>query len=168
MDLNTATFEEMPSLAGIGHGRTQAIFDGRAILSRLLNLLDSLEMEIAADVVKALVDDLEIKTIPRHEEKDEGIDVQKIVIAALASLLRISNDVNGMSVAIDNVNMRQAHFEFVLKAGGRIAGPKVVWRIEQKKRWLWLQTKYRMRGAEQAYLAIVRDVSREANWSIQI
>ena len=30
-----------------------------------------------------------------------------------------------MSVAIDNVNMRQAHFESVLKAGGRIAGQKV-------------------------------------------
>ena len=30
-----------------------------------------------------------------------------------------------MSVAIDNVNMRQAHFETVLKAGGRIAGPKL-------------------------------------------
>ena len=28
MDLNTATFEEMQSLAGIGHGRSQAILDG--------------------------------------------------------------------------------------------------------------------------------------------
>ena len=28
-------------------------------------------------------------------------------------------------MAIDNVNMRQAHFESVLNAGGRIAGPKV-------------------------------------------
>ena len=63
--------------------------------------------------------------MPRHEEKDEGIDVQQIVIDALASLQRISSDVNGLSVAIDNVNMRQAHFESVLKAGGRIAGPKV-------------------------------------------
>ena len=63
MDLNTATFEEMQSLAGSGHGRAHAIFDGRAV--------------------------------------------------------------NGLSVAIDNVNMRQAHFESVLKAGGRIAGPKV-------------------------------------------
>ena len=48
-----------------------------------------------------------------------------MVIAALASLQRISSDVNGLSVAIDNVNMRQAHFESVLKAGGRITGPKV-------------------------------------------
>ena len=72
-----------------------------------------------------LVDDLEIKAIPRHEEKDEGNDVQQMVIAALASLQRISSGVNGLSVAIDNVNMRQAHFESVLKAGGRIAGPKV-------------------------------------------
>ena len=63
MDLNTAPFEEMQSLAGIGHGRAQAIFDGRANLSRPLTLLDLL------DVVKALVDDLEIKAIPRHEEK---------------------------------------------------------------------------------------------------
>ena len=40
-----------------------------------------------------------------------------MVIAALAmaSLQRISSD----------VNMRQAHFESILKAGGRIAGPKV-------------------------------------------
>ena len=28
-------------------------------------------------------------------------------------------------MAIDTVNMRQVHFESVLKAGGRIAGPKV-------------------------------------------
>ena len=76
MDLNTATFEEMQSLAGIGHGRAQAIFDGRANLSRPLTLLDLLEMGIPADVVKALVDDLEIMAIPRHEDKDEGIDFQ--------------------------------------------------------------------------------------------
>ena len=44
-----------------------------------------------------------------------------MVIAALASLQRISSVVNGLSVAIDNVNMRQTHFESVLKAGGRIA-----------------------------------------------
>ena len=125
MDLNTATFEEMQSLAGIGHGRAQAIFDGRASLNRPLTLLDLLEMGIPADVVKALVDDLEIKAIPRHEEKDEGIDVQQMVVAALASLQRISSDVNGLSVAIDNVNMRQAHFESILNAGGRISGPKV-------------------------------------------
>ena len=121
MDLNTATFEEMQSLSGIGHGRAQTIFDGRSNLSRPLTLLDWLEMGITADVVKALVDDLEIKAIPRHEEKDEGIDVHQMVIAALASLQRISSDVNYMSVAIDNVNMRQARFESVLKAGGRIA-----------------------------------------------
>ena len=48
-----------------------------------------------------------------------------MVIAALASLQRISSDVNGLSVAIDNLNMRQTHFESVLNAGGRIAGPKV-------------------------------------------
>ena len=123
MDLNRATFEEMQSLAGIGHGRAQVIFDGRANLSRPLTLLDLLE--IPADVVKALVDDIEIKAIPRHEEKYEGIDVHQMVIAALVSLQRISSDVNGLSVAIDNVNMRQAHFESVLKAGGRIAWPKV-------------------------------------------
>ena len=39
-----------------------------------------------------------------------------MVIAALASLQRISSDVNDLCVAIDNVNMRQAHFE---------SGPKV-------------------------------------------
>ena len=65
-------------------------------------------------MVKALIDDLEIKAIPRHEEKDEGIDVHQMVIAALASLQRISSDVNGLTVAIDNVNMRQAHFKSVL------------------------------------------------------
>ena len=77
---------EMQSLAGIGHGRDQAIFDGRANLSRPLTLLDLLEMGIPADVVKAQVDDLEIMAIPRHEDKDEGIDIQQMVIAALASL----------------------------------------------------------------------------------
>ena len=53
MDLNTATFEEMQILAGIGHGRAHAIFDGRANLNRPLTLLDLLEMGIPADVVKA-------------------------------------------------------------------------------------------------------------------
>ena len=72
MDLNTATFEEMQSLAGIGHGRAQTIFDGRANLSRPLTLLDLLEKGIPADMVKALV---EIMAIPRHEDKDEGIDI---------------------------------------------------------------------------------------------
>ena len=72
-----------------------------------------------------MVDDLESKAIPRHEEKDEGIDVQQMVIVALASLQMISSDVHGLFVAIHNVNMRQAHFESVLKTGGRIAGPKV-------------------------------------------
>ena len=90
-----------------------------------MTLLDLLEMRIPADVVKSLVDDLEIMVIPRHEDKDEGIDIQQMVIAALASLQRISSDVNGLFVVIDNVNMRQAPFESVLKAGGRIAGPKV-------------------------------------------
>ena len=61
MDLNTVTFEEMQSLAGIGNGRAQAIFEVRANLSRPLTRLDLLEMGIPADVVKALVDDLEIK-----------------------------------------------------------------------------------------------------------
>ena len=48
-----------------------------------------------------------------------------MVIAALASLQRISSDVNGLSVAMDNVNIRQVHLESVLKAGWRISGPKV-------------------------------------------
>ena len=43
-------------------------------------------MGIPADLVKALVDDLEIMAIPRHEDKDEGIDIQQMVITALASL----------------------------------------------------------------------------------
>ena len=64
MDLNTATFEEM-----------QSPDDFRwASQSQQTTLLDLLEMGIPADVAKALVDDIEIKAIPRHEEKDEGID----------------------------------------------------------------------------------------------
>ena len=168
MDLNTATFDEMQSLAGIGHGRAQTIFDWRANLSRPLTLLDLLEMGILADVVKTLVDDLEIKVIPRHEEKDEGIDVQHMVIAALASLHRISSDVNGLSVAIDNVNMRQAHFESVLKAGGRIARSKVECGELNTKPRAMASNKWRMRGARQTYLVIVRDVCREANWNVQV
>ena len=58
-DPNTATFEEMQSLTGIGTGRAQAIFEGRANLSSPLTLLDLLEMGIPADVMKALVDDLD-------------------------------------------------------------------------------------------------------------
>ena len=106
MDLNTATFEEMQSLAGIGNGRAHAILEGRANLSRPLTLLDYLEMGIPADVVKAVVDDLEIKTIPRHEEQDGGIKVQQMDVAALGSLQRIASDVNGLSVGIDDVNRR--------------------------------------------------------------
>ena len=44
------------------HGSAQAIFEGRANLSRHLTLFDLLEMGILADVVKALVDDLEQHT----------------------------------------------------------------------------------------------------------
>ena len=73
MDLNTATFEEMQSLAGIGNGRAQTIFVWRANLSKPLTLLDLLEMGIPADVVKALIDNLEIKATPPHEEQDGGI-----------------------------------------------------------------------------------------------
>ena len=75
-------------------------------------------------MVNALVDDLEIKAIPCHEEQDGGIKIQPMVVAALASLQRIAIDVNGLSVALYEVNRRQAHFESVLKAGGRIAGQK--------------------------------------------
>ena len=71
-----------------------------------------------------MVDDLEINAIPRHEEQDGGIVVQQMVVVALASLQRIASDVNGLSVAIDDVNRRQSHFESVVRAGGRIAGPK--------------------------------------------
>ena len=63
MGPNTTTFEEMQSLAGIGPGKAHAIFDGRANLSRPLTLLDFLEMGIPADVMNALIDDLEIKDI---------------------------------------------------------------------------------------------------------
>ena len=34
-----------------------------------------------------------------------------MVAAAFASLQRIASDVNGLSVAIDDVNRRQSHFE---------------------------------------------------------
>ena len=48
-----------------------------------------------------------------------------MVVASMASMQRFSSDISGMSVAIDNVNMRQSHFESVLRSGGRIAWPKV-------------------------------------------
>ena len=119
----TATFDEMQSLAVIWSWQSPGDF--RANLSRPLTLLDLLGIGIPADVVNALVDDLEIKAIPRSpRRKYEGIDVQQMVFAALASLHRISSDATGLSVAIDNVNMRHAYFESVLKAGGRIAGSK--------------------------------------------
>ena len=66
-----------------------------------LTLLAFMENGISADVVKALVDDLEIKAIPRHEKQDSGIEVQHMVVAALASLQRIASYVNGISVGID-------------------------------------------------------------------
>ena len=137
MDLNTATFEEMQSLAGIGHGRAQAIFDGRASLNRPLTLLDLLEMGIPADVVKALVDDLEIKAIPRHEEKDEGIDVQQMVVAALASLQRISYVeavVEHVSVLsrkfYDNLSCRPKPVESIRLKGASASGVMVGCRVD--------------------------------------
>ena len=83
-----------------------------------------LEMGIPADVVKALVDDHEIKAIPHHEEQDGEVEVQQMVVIALASLKRIASDVNGLYAAIDDVNRRQSHFESILKAGGRSRGQK--------------------------------------------
>ena len=80
-------------------------------------------MGIPADVVKALVEDLEIKAIPRHEDQDGG--VQQMVVATMAALQRIASDVNSMSVTTDDVNRRQSYFEYVLKASGRTAGPEV-------------------------------------------
>ena len=148
IDLNTATVEEMSSSAGIGHGRAQTIFEWRVNLSRPLNLLHLLEIGIPADVGKALVD----------EEQDGGIEVQSIVSAALASLQRIASDVNGLSVAIDDVNRRQPHFESVRRAGGRIAGPKVKCGESNTKLMVMATKKCRTRGARQTYLAIVRDV----------
>ena len=62
-------------------------------------------------MVKTLADNLKIKDIPRHEEQDGRIEVQQMVVSALASLQRIASDVNGLSVAIGDVNRRQSHFE---------------------------------------------------------
>ena len=101
-----------------------------------LTLLDMLEMGIPDDVVKALVDDLEIMAIPRHEEQYAGIELQQSDVATLAPLQMIASDVNGLSVAIDDVNRRPAHFASVLKAGGRIAGPKVECGELNTNRWL--------------------------------
>ena len=163
MDRNTETFEEMQSLAGIGNGRSPAIFEVRVNLSRPLTLLDLLEMGIPADVVKALVDDLDIKAIPRHEEQDDGVEVQRMVVAALAALQMIACNVNGLYAAIDDV--RQSHFESVQRTGGRIAGPKV--ECGELNTKLIATNKCLLRGARQAYLAIVRDVCRDVNSSIQ-
>ena len=77
MDLNTATLDEMQRLIGICDGRAQANFEGRAILSRSWTLLELLEIGIPADVVKALVGDLNINAIPRHEEQDGGMGTIK-------------------------------------------------------------------------------------------
>ena len=65
----------MQRLAGISNGRAQAIFEGRANLSRSLTLLDLLEMGIPMDAVKSLVDDLEINVIPRKDKQDVRVEV---------------------------------------------------------------------------------------------
>ena len=74
-----------------------------------------MEIGIPADVVKPLVDDLEIKAIPRYEEQDCAVEVQQMVVGALALLQRIARDVHGMSTVIDDVHERQSHFESVLR-----------------------------------------------------
>ena len=141
----------------------QANFVGRANLSRPLILLDLLEMGIPTDVVKALVDDLEITSIPRHEKQDVGVEVQHMVVAALSSLHSIGSDVNDMSATIDDVNRRQSHFESELGAVGRIAVD-----CGDLNTQLILIATYKMSetGARQIYLSIMKDVCQEVNRSI--
>ena len=102
------------------------------------------------------------------KKKMKELMYKQMVIAALASLQRISSDVNGLSVAIDTVNMRQAHFESILKAGGRIAGPKVECGELNTKPMAMASNKMSDAGSQTTYLAIVRDVCQETNWCIQI
>ena len=49
------------------------------------------------------------------------MEVKQMVVAAG----RIVSDVNGLSLAIHDVNCRQSHFESVLRTGWMRAGPKV-------------------------------------------
>ena len=100
--------------------------------------------------------------------QQQGIDVQQMVIAALASLQRISSDVNGLSVAIDNVNMRQAHFESILKAGGRIAEPKVECGELNTKQMAMASNKMSDGGSQTDKLGDSEGFCQEANLSIQI
>ena len=72
-----------------------------------------------------------------------------------------------MSVAIDDVNRRQSHFESILKAGGRIAGPKVECGELNAKSIVANKMSKPGEPARQTYLAIVRDVCCEVNRSIQ-
>ena len=44
----------------------------------------------------------------RHEEQDGEVEVQQMVVAALASMQRIASDVYGMYAEIDDVNMSQS------------------------------------------------------------
>ena len=70
------------------------------------------------NVVKALVDDLEIKAIPCHNEKDEGIDVQQMVIAAVCG---------------DRCEYEAGTFQIRTEGWWEDCGTKSrVWRIEHK------------------------------------
>ena len=91
-----------------------------------------------------------------------------MVLAALSSLQMISSDVNGLSAAIDKVNRRQAHFESILKAGGKIAGPKV--KCGELNTKMMDMATNKMSGTESQTDILgdsEREVSREINRSIQ-
>ena len=90
-----------------------------------------------------MVDDLEIKVTPRHEDQDDGVEIQQI-----ASVPWLSSGINGLSAAIDDVNRRHSPFESVLRAGGRFAGPKVECG-KLNKNPMAIATKCLMQGARQ-------------------
>jgi len=135
MDLNVATLEQLQDLAGIGEVRAQAIVEGRGHLSRPLTLLDlTMDFGIPGDVIKTLIDDSEIKGLPRHEGECvkaearahaeegasmvEGSQTQDVAMMALASLQKFATEVQVLSTAMEQVSERQIYFESILRSAG--------------------------------------------------
>ena len=130
MNLNVATFEQLKNLPSIGEHRAHAILDVRAHLDRDLTL----EAGIPGDVIRSIMDGKLIVSVPRHDgelvdrvndNNEEDLDglaadfARQMKEVTLAALDRIAKEVERLSVSVQKVNERQAHFESVLKLGLR-------------------------------------------------
>ena len=112
MDLNTATYDELITLANIGDVRSTTIVTvrERERIGRNLTLLDlTLDCSISGDV-KDWMECGAIQSVPRHED---GKSEQAAIL-----LMSISASIQELFEAVDRVNNRQTLHESVLTSAG--------------------------------------------------